>query len=103
MKVEILQYNEPERFKWSMETFPNQTAEGSLSHFLAEVGEMRDAIEEGSDPLEEMADVQMMFWDFVQRSGVSLEELFTSMHRKFEICKTRTWERNEHGYHSHVE
>lgn len=103
MERKILDYNEHARMQWSKETFPDQTAEASLSHFLSEVGEMRDAVDEGRDPLEEMADVQMMFWDFVQRSGVSLEELFTSMHRKFMICKNRKWEKNEHGYYSHVE
>lgn len=89
------------RIAWANQTFPSATLLTSMEHLREEISEIQESIDIGEPDLMEFADAQMLLWDTSYRAGFDLETLFQACKDKFEINKTRNFERNKTHF-SHV-
>ena len=93
---------EMERLKWSLETFPEATAQSSLRKLEEEIKEIdRDIINGVREP-EEFADALMCLFDSAGRYGIGVEEIFSAFAEKLEKNKKRIWKKNPDNTYSHV-
>ncbi len=95
---------EEERFKWSLKTFPEASALGSLKKLKEEVAEIEVNITNGERDVMEYADCLMCLFDSARRQEepILIQEIFDSFEKKLEINKKRTWVKNDKGSYSHV-
>ncbi len=95
---------EEERFKWSLETFPEASALGSLKKLKEEVAEIEVNITNGERDIMEYADCLMCLFDSARRQEepILIQEIFDAFEKKLEINKKRTWIKNDKGSYSHV-
>jgi len=95
---------EEERFKWSVETFPEASDIGSLQKLKEEVAEIEINIKEDNRDVMEYADCLMCLFDSARRrkNPIIIQEIFDAFEAKLEINKKRTWVKNDTGSYSHV-
>ncbi len=95
---------EEERFKWSLETFPEASALGSLKKLRDEANEIETNIQEDVRDVIEYADVLMCLFDVARRNKVPIYvyEIFSAFEEKMEINKKRIWAKNDNGSYSHI-
>jgi len=95
---------EEERYAWSLETFPEASALGSLKKLKEEIAEIEVNISEGERDVMEYADCLMCLFDSARRqeNPITISEIFDAFEKKLEINKKRTWTKNDNGSYSHV-
>lgn len=95
---------EEERYAWSLATFPEASALGSLKKLKEEVSEIEVNISEGERDVMEYADCLMCLFDSARRqeNPITIQEIFDAFEHKLEINKKRTWVKNGNGSYSHV-
>lgn len=95
---------EEERYAWSLATFPEASALGSLKKLKEEADEIEVNISEGERDVMEYADCLMCLFDSARRqeNPITIQEIFDAFEQKLEINKKRTWEKNDNGSYSHV-
>jgi hypothetical protein len=95
---------EEERYAWSLETFPEASALGSLKKLKEEVAEIEVNISEGERDVMEYADCLMCLFDSARRqeNPITIQEIFDAFEKKLEINKKRTWAKNDNGSYSHI-
>lgn len=89
---------------WIIETFPDRSSEGLLTHFREEVAELCEELESSppdeQNVREECADVMHFLFQIAGQYGFDLME---ETRRKFEINQARTWAASEDGIVRHVD
>lgn len=102
-KKSIFQLEE-ERYAWSLATFPEASALGSIQKLKEETLEIEKNIIDGERDVEEYADGLMCLFDSArrQKEPITIQEIFDAFEKKLEINKKRTWEKNDNGSYSHV-
>jgi len=93
---------ENERFKWSLETFPEATALSSLNKLRSEAQEIENDIIDGVRRPEEYADALMCLFDSAGRQGIGAGEIIDWFEKKLKTNKSRTWTKNEDNSYSHI-
>lgn len=95
---------EEERYAWSLETFPEASALGSLKKLKEETLEIEKNIIDGERDVMEYADALMCLFDSARRqeNPITIQEIFDAFGEKLEINKKRTWAKNDNGSYSHV-
>ena len=95
---------EEERYAWSLATFTEASALGSLKKLKEEVSEIEVNISEGERDVMEYADCLMCLFDSARRQEepITIQEIFDAFEQKLEINKKRTWKKNDNGSYSHV-
>ena len=95
---------EEERYAWSLATFPEASALGSLKKLKEEVDEIEVNIYQGERDVMEYADCLMCLFDSARRqeNPITISEIFDAFEKKLEINKKRTWTKNDNGSYSHV-
>lgn len=95
---------EEERYAWSLSTFPEASALGSLKKLKEEVAEIEVNISEGERDVMEYADCLMCLFDSArrQKEPITIQEIFDAFEKKLEINKKRTWAKNDNGSYSHI-
>lgn len=95
---------EQERFRWSLDTFPKCTPNGSIEKLREELKEIEKNIENKErDPIE-FADCLMCLFDIAARleNPISVQEIFDAFEEKLEINKKRIWKHNPDNSYSHI-
>jgi hypothetical protein len=95
---------EEERYAWSLATFPEASALGSIQKLKEETLEIEKNIIDGERDVTEYADALMCLFDSARRqeNPITINEIFDAFEQKLEINKKRTWVKNGNGSYSHV-
>ena len=86
--------------EWGLETFPEATAQSVLLHLQEEIGELWAEVDQGTPVNEELADCFILLIQLARQLDL---DVYEEVHKKFEINKTRTWEKVDAGFWKHVE
>lgn len=99
---ELLISSEYARMKWSLETFTEATAQGSLEKAKEEIKEIEDDLQKGQPRAEEFVDAIMCLFDAAQRAGITVKKIVDTYAYKVGINKKRRWVKNPDNSYSHV-
>lgn len=105
MSKKTLEELEAERFKWSLEKFPDTTVGAGLVKAMDEIQEVILAVREkaSKDELsEEYVDAIMCLLDSAARAGIYIGDIRDAYEKKLAKNKARTWKKNDDNTYSHV-
>ncbi len=89
--------------QWQDNVFTKATPLSCVNHLTEEVNELKEDIESGHTPYEEIADCFMLLFGVCNKLGFKYEDIVTVINNKMEINFNRKWgEVNEQGYVKHI-